>query len=133
MQLYQRFVTELDSSGQPVSSQISEVDLSDPEDVRAILPAQGNDLLLHFGDSDFLTRYRSYQTHLAEWRQQYPHLSSIDLRYDRQVVLKMADGAQSEGGNLDVNPAHAGSLAAAPPTTARPQHHLSAHAWRPLQ
>jgi cell division protein FtsQ len=131
MALYQRFVTELDSSGQPVSSQISEVDLSDPEDVRAILPAQGNDLLLHFGDSDFLTRYRSYQAHLAEWRQQYPHLSSIDLRYDRQVVLKMADGAESEAGNLDANPA--GTLAAAPPTTARPLHHLAAHTWRPQQ
>jgi cell division protein FtsQ len=133
MQLYQRFVAELDSSGQPVSSQLSEVDLSDLEDIRAVVPAQGSDILLHFGDSEFLTRYRSYQAHLAEWRQQYPHLSAIDLRYDRQVVLKMADGAESEASSVD----HGNSLTAAPPTAhpAHPAHHPaghgSAHGWRP--
>jgi cell division protein FtsQ len=132
MQLYQRFVAELDSAGEPVSSQLSEVDLSDIEDVRAVVPAQGSDILLHFGDSDFLTRYRSYQAHLAEWRQQYPHLSAIDLRYDRQVVLKMADGAESEASSVD----HGNSLTAAPLTAAaHPAHHPaghgSAHGWRP--
>jgi cell division protein FtsQ len=48
---------------------------------------------VHFGDSDFLTRYRSYQQHLAEWRQQYPHLSSVDMRYENQVVLDMTPQA----------------------------------------
>ncbi len=135
MQLYQRFVRELDSGGQNVSNQLSEVDLSDPEDVRVIVPAQGNDLLLHFGDSEFLTRYHSYQAHLSEWRQQYPHLSSIDLRYDRQVVLKMADGAESEAGSVPVG----NSLTAAPAPAVRPATHSvhhpaghgKAHGWRP--
>ena len=74
MRLYQQFVNDLDSGGSKVSSQLSEVDISDPEDVWALLPAQGNDIQVHFGDSDFLARYRSYQQHLPEWRQQYPHL-----------------------------------------------------------
>ncbi len=155
MQLYQRFVAELDGEDHPgspssphadqqqVSSQLSEVDLSDLEDVRAIVPAQGTDILLHFGDSDFLARYQSYQNHLAEWRQQYPHLSSIDLRYDRQVVLKMADGAESEASSVD----QGSSLKAAPTTgggataghKAAPVHQphqasvrsRAVHAWRP--
>jgi cell division protein FtsQ len=92
MRIYQKFIADLDSSGEKISSDLSEVDLSDPEDVRATLPAGATDMLLHFGDDKFLTRYRTYQAHLAEWRQQYPHLASVDLRYDTQVVLKMADG-----------------------------------------
>ncbi len=96
MRLYGSFVTALDAGGGHVSSQLSEVDVSDLEDVRAVVPAQGSDLLLHFGNSDFLERYRSYLEHLPEWRQQYPNLSAVDLRYDRQVVLKMADAAQAD-------------------------------------
>ncbi len=98
MRIYQRFVQALDADTAAgtkgkVSQQLSEVDLSDPEDVRALVPAQGSDLLLHFGDDDFLDRWHNYQAHIAEWRQQYPKLASVDLRYNDQVVLKMADGA----------------------------------------
>jgi len=96
MRLYQRFIADLDSSGDKISSNLSEIDLSDPEDVRATLPAGSTDMLLHFGDEKFLTRYRTYQVHLAEWQQQYPHLASVDLRYDTQVVLKMADGRAAD-------------------------------------
>jgi cell division protein FtsQ len=90
MHLYQEFLNDLDSGGTKVSSQLSEVDISDPEDVWALLPAQGSDIQVHFGDSDFLARYRSFQQHLPEWRQQYPHLASVDMRYEDQVVLDMA-------------------------------------------
>jgi cell division protein FtsQ len=97
MHLYQQFVTDLDSGGAKVSPQLSEVDISDPEDIWALLPAQGSDIQVHFGDSNFLARYRSYQQHLAEWRQQYPHLASVDMRYEDQVVLDMTQqtGADS--------------------------------------
>jgi cell division protein FtsQ len=90
MHLYQRFITDLDSTGEHISAQVSEVDLSDPDDVRATVPANGSDLLLHFGDQDFLARWHNYQAHIAQWQQQYPHLASVDLRYEREVVLKMA-------------------------------------------
>jgi cell division protein FtsQ len=96
MHLYQQFIHDLDSGGTKVSSQLSEVDISDAEDVWALLPAQGSDIQVHFGDSDFLARYRSYQQHLAEWRQQYPHLSSVDMRYENQVVLDMTPQAASK-------------------------------------
>jgi cell division protein FtsQ len=102
MQLYQRFVAELDSGGEKISEQLSEVDLSDPEDVRALVPAESSDLLLHLGDQDFLSRFHSYQAHIAEWRQQYPSLRSVDLRYDHQVVLEMRKGttvAEASTGN----------------------------------
>jgi cell division protein FtsQ len=96
MHLYQQFVSDLDSGGSKVSTQLSEVDISDPEDIWALLPAQGSDIQVHFGDSDFLARYRSYEQHLPEWRQQYPHLASVDMRYENQVVLDMTQQTPSE-------------------------------------
>jgi cell division protein FtsQ len=98
MHLYQQFINDLDAGGTKVSTQLSEVDISDPQDIWALLPAQGNDIQVHFGDSDFLARYRSYQQHLPEWRQQYPHLASVDMRYEDQVVLDMAKQAGGASG-----------------------------------
>jgi cell division protein FtsQ len=89
MKTYQRFIAETDSGGEKLSSQLSEADISDPEDVKALVPSDGDELLLHFGDQDFLPRWRNYQQHLAEWKAQYPRLASVDLRYERQVVLEM--------------------------------------------
>jgi cell division protein FtsQ len=104
MHLYQQFINDLDSGGTKVSTQVSEVDLTDPEDVSALLPAEGSDILVHFGDSDFLARYRSYQQHLPEWRQQYPHLSSVDMRYENQVVLDMNQQASNNTGQEEDAP-----------------------------
>lgn len=90
MAVYLRLMSALDSTGQHYSQQISEIDLTDPEDARVIMPERGGDVLAHFGEDHFLERYLRYKSHIAEWRQQYPHLSSVDLRYDHQVVLDMA-------------------------------------------
>jgi cell division protein FtsQ len=126
MHLYQQFVAGLDSGGDKVSTQLSEVDIADPEDVWALLPAEGSDIQVHFGDSDFLARYRSYRQHLPEWRQQYPHLASVDMRYENQVVLDMTqqstadpgqDGASAGAGqNAHHAPAakHSGPVAKSP-------------------
>jgi cell division protein FtsQ len=90
MDVYQHLVGELDANGQHLSDQLSEIDLSDPEDARVLMPAQGNDVLAHFGEDHFLERFQRYKAHIAEWRQQYPTLAEVDLRYDQQVVLQMA-------------------------------------------
>ena len=111
MHLFQRFIGELDSTGEHFSAQLSEVDLSDPEDVRATVPASGTDLLLHFGQENFLERWRNYQAHIGQWRAQYPQLAAVDLRYEREVVLKMT-------GDTDTSTAQSSSVqqkASAPP------------------
>jgi cell division protein FtsQ len=117
MHIYQKFIADLDSNGEHVSGQLSEVDLTDPGDVRASVPAAGSDLLLHFGQEDFLARWHNYQAHIAQWQQQYPHLASIDLRYDREVVLKLAGNpattpaASSDPAPATPQPSHAASTA----------------------
>lgn len=93
--VYLRLMSELDSSGKHYSQNISEIDLTDPEDARALMQEPGRDILAHFGEDHFLERYLRYRDHIAEWRQQYPRLAAVDLRYDRQVVLQMASGDQA--------------------------------------
>jgi cell division protein FtsQ len=95
MAVYLRLMGDLDSNGQHASQQISEIDLTDPEDARVLMPEQGADILAHLGEDRFLDRYQRYKAHIAEWRQQYPHLAAVDLRYDQQVVLEMASGKET--------------------------------------
>jgi len=114
MALYQRLMSDLDSTGQHYSEQISEIDLTDPEDARVLMPEQGADILAHFGDDRFLERYQRYKAHIAEWRQQYPHLAAVDLRYDQQVVLQMASGKETSDDTGGVNGA-GGATEAKPP------------------
>jgi cell division protein FtsQ len=95
MKLFTQFSSDLDSSGEHISQKLSEVDLSSPEDVKALIPEGQTDVLVHFGDASFLDRYRKFEQHLGEWRAQYPKLSSVDMRYDRQVVLDMQPGSEA--------------------------------------
>lgn len=113
MHLYQRLVSELDATGEHISAELSEIDVSDPDDVRATVPANGSDLLLHFGDEDFLARWRNYKAHIGQWQAQFPHLVSVDLRYDREVVLKMTGETGADAG-----PRAATSSSAAPAAAA---------------
>jgi cell division protein FtsQ len=124
MKIYERFTADLDSSGEKVSEVLSEVDLSNPEDVKALIPANSSEILVHFGDDHFLERYRRFQEHLPAWHTQYPNLSSVDMRYEREVVLDM-DGSTA-GKN---NPAPAPNGANPPTKAAAPAPHAStAHA-----
>jgi cell division protein FtsQ len=93
MKLYLKFTGDLDAGTEKISKKLSEVDLTDPEDVKALIPDQGTDLLVHFGDADFLPRYRRYEQNLADWKTKYPSLASVDMRYEHSVVLQMAPGA----------------------------------------
>jgi cell division protein FtsQ len=95
MAVYERLLADLDANNQRLSAQISEIDLTDPEDARVLMPEQGADVLAHFGDDRFLERYQRYKAHIAEWRQQYPNLAAVDLRYERQVVLEMTPGSNA--------------------------------------
>lgn len=90
MNVYMAMMNELDAGGQRNSLQISEVDLTDAEDARVKMVDQSADIVAHLGYEHFLVRYQRYMRHIAEWRQQYPRLIGVDLRYKVQTVLKLA-------------------------------------------
>jgi cell division protein FtsQ len=109
MAVYERLLSDLDSSGQHISEQISEIDLSDAQDARVWMSEQGTDILAHFGEDRYLERYQRYKAHIAEWRQQYPRLAGVDLRYDSQVVLEMTPGTDAVAAALDGTQTPAGT------------------------
>jgi cell division protein FtsQ len=114
MAVYERLLAELDANNQHLSEQISEIDLTDPQDARVLMPEQGMDILGHFGDDRFLERYQRYKAHIAEWRQQYPKLAAVDLRYDNQVVLEMTPGTNAVAAAVGTDNGPAATAAAAP-------------------
>jgi cell division protein FtsQ len=87
MKAYNDLVQDLDSSGARYSQDLSEVDLSDLDNLKVRVNDPAGDVLVELGSSDYLKRYKTYVTHVQEWRQQFQRLESVNLRYDNQVIV----------------------------------------------
>src|SRR5579863_655228 len=87
MKAYNELVRELDSGGARYSQDLSEVDVSDLDNLKVRVNDPAGDVLVELGASDYLKRYRTYVSHVQEWRQQFQKLESVNLRYDNQVIV----------------------------------------------
>jgi len=87
MKAYNELVQELDSGGARYSQDLSEVDLTDLENLKIRVNDPAGDVLVELGSSDYLKRYKTYVGHVQEWRQQFQKLESVNLRYDNQVIV----------------------------------------------
>ena len=87
MKIYNDVVSQLDAGGAHYSQELSEIDLSDPDDVKVTANNHAGEVLVHLGSSHYLERYKIYVTHVQEWQQQFDKLESVDLRYDRQIIV----------------------------------------------
>jgi cell division protein FtsQ len=100
MRLLVQFLKEIDLVRAGASEQVSEVLLSDAEDLRATiagLPGLESDppINVHFGDSDFVNKYRLLVENIGPWRASAGHVESVDLRFPRQVVVNPERAATS--------------------------------------
>ena len=87
MKIYNQLLHELDSDGAHYSQDLSEVDISDQDDVKVLTNDTAGAVLVHLGSSAFLPRYKIYVTHVQGWRQQFEKLESVDLRYEHQIIV----------------------------------------------
>jgi cell division protein FtsQ len=100
MQMFAGFTQQADSARPGAMERVSEVDLSDANDLRATitglpggnsggaLPGQADaPVLVHFGDGDFLTKYRTLLEDFAMWRAKAGRVESVDLRFNGQAVV----------------------------------------------
>src|SRR5271170_2742389 len=87
MKAYNELVRDLDASGARYSQDLSEVDLSDLENLKVRTNDPAGDVLIELGSSDYLKRYQTYVSHVQQWRQQFQKLESVNLRYDNQVIV----------------------------------------------
>ena len=92
MQSYQEFLRDADLVRPGSSDRVSEVDLSNPKDVRVVMTglasaADSQAVTIHFGNSDFTGKYRMLVENFAQWQANAGRVQSIDLQYSRQVVV----------------------------------------------
>jgi cell division protein FtsQ len=92
MQLFQEFMKDIDLVRGGSSQNVSEVDLSNPKDLRAVMTgvASANDpqaVTIHFGWSDFSSKYKMLVDNFSQWQANAGRVQSIDLQYARQVVV----------------------------------------------
>jgi cell division protein FtsQ len=111
MKIYGEMVRDLDSAGARYSQDLSEVDLSDLEDLNVRVNDPAGDVLVHLGSSDYLRRYKIYVSHAQGWRQQFQKLESVDLRYDNQIIVNPE--VQRTAKPIALSPAVAKAAAAA--------------------
>jgi cell division septal protein FtsQ len=83
-------------SGLPHSTQqISEVDISDPENLKIMLIDDTAEVYL--GEKDYLKRFSTLMSYLGEYQKlkdQYTEFVSIDMRFDNQIVYSRREHAQ---------------------------------------
>jgi len=92
MQTYQDFVKDIDMVRVGSSDRVSEIDLSSPKDLRAVMTgiSAANDaqaVTIQFGQSDFAGKYRLIVDNFAQWQASNGRVRTIDMQYSRQVIL----------------------------------------------
>jgi len=107
MQLYSGFATQIDAAQPGALDHVSEVDLSDLNDLRATITGGGigntaggpanstnaawsataSPVLVHFGDGDFEGKYRTLAENVGKWRAAVGRVDSVDLRFSREAVV----------------------------------------------
>jgi cell division protein FtsQ len=92
MQTYEEFMKDIDLVKPGSSERVSEIDLGNPRDLRAVLTGLSSDasvpaVTVHFGQGDFTGKYRTLVENFTQWQASAGPVYAIDLRYSRQVVV----------------------------------------------
>jgi cell division protein FtsQ len=100
MKGYMQLIKQLDGGGTQYSRDLSDVDLSDLDDIKATVVDPHGAVLVHLGAANFLERFNFYQAHVQEWRAQFQKLQSVNLRYDHQVIVNPDETAATGGDSV---------------------------------
>ena len=95
--LYLEFMRQLGVEAPRAGWMISEVYLTDAEDLKALLISGQQTVQVHFGQKDFLPRFRNFLALLPEIQKSNGKLDSVDLRYRNQIVVDPQTSAPTCG------------------------------------
>lgn len=105
MQMFAGFLQQVESARGGAMDQVSEVDLTEAKDLRATISglqvtntsggAAANDawgntdapIVVHFGDSDFQSKYLTVLNDIGQWRAAAGRVESVDLRFNGEAVV----------------------------------------------
>jgi cell division protein FtsQ len=128
MELFAGFIQQIQTAHPGATEQVSEVDLSDAEDLRVTLTGlpggsspggvtsgdwgqTETPLLVHFGDSDFEGKYRTLLENIGQWRATAGRVESVDLRFSREAVVNPENSNAAQHSTATVAPATARKFA----------------------
>lgn len=92
MEIYQELVRDLNAVNADSSNQLSEVDLSNPKNVRIVMAGipgvnATQAVAIKFGSGDFTSKYRMLVENFSQWQANAGCVHSVDLQFTRQIVL----------------------------------------------
>jgi len=98
MQTYEEFMKDVDLVRGGSSDRVSDVDLSNPKDLRVVMtglanPGDSQAVTIHFGAGEFTGKYKMLVDNFSQWQANAGRVQSIDLQYSRQVVVNPDAGA----------------------------------------
>jgi len=71
-----------------LAKEVSEVDASDPENIRIVAQVDRRVVTLLLGDGNYAQRFQSFLNHYPEIRKGSPHAKVFDLRMDGRFTVK---------------------------------------------
>ncbi len=83
VEIMRRLLHELGEHGR----EISEVDVSDPDNLKVIEPRDGHMIKLLLGDHNFALRFGNFVTHYSEIVQRLPGAVTLDLRLEDRITV----------------------------------------------
>ena len=92
MQAYEEFIKAIDLVRSESSDRVSEIDLSNPKDLRVVMtglanPSDSQAVTIHFGSGEFTGKFKMLIDNFSQWQANAGRVQSIDLQYSRQVVV----------------------------------------------
>jgi cell division protein FtsQ len=98
MMNYQEFIRAIDMAHPHSSDQVSEVDLSNPKELRVVMAGipgakSTQAVTLFFNQNDFAARYGTVVQNFAAWQAENGCVQSIDLRYRLPVLNPDTSGS----------------------------------------
>jgi len=87
VELFLEFTADLDQNGKAYSAQISELDLSDTDNLRASVADGDGAVYLLFGRGRYQEKFETYLEHRRLWQASGESVRAVDLRYRGQIVL----------------------------------------------
>ena len=90
-----QMLSEIESGSPQETREISEVDISDRENLKVLLVDDTAEVYL--GEKDYLKRFRSLMENMRQYQElknQYSEIESIDLRYDGNIIYRPRRSAE---------------------------------------
>ncbi len=88
MRMVERLLADLDSAEPAYSEQLGQIDVADPENVKATTVHQGDVIELQLGDELFRHRFEVFLEYIGGWKVQFGKVGWVDLRFEGQVVIQ---------------------------------------------